>query len=112
MKGWSRAYQLMPARVRSRLRPIMMRRLEDFFVVRVHRGLLMDLDPWEWAQSQIRSHNIPEPLTIALIERLLTIGDTYMDVGAHIGFHALIARSIIGGAGKSVDGRAATLQLR
>jgi FkbM family methyltransferase len=100
MKGWSGAYQLIPASLRSRLHPIVMRRLENLFVARVHRGLLMDLDPWEWAQNQIRIHNIPEPLTIALIERLLTSGDTYIDVGAHIGFHTLIARSIVGGRGK------------
>jgi FkbM family methyltransferase len=100
MAGWTRVYQLLGPRMRSRLRPILMRHLEDFFVARVHRGILMDLDPWEWAQNQIRSHNIPEPLTIALFERLLSIGDTYIDVGAHIGFHTLIARSIIGSDGK------------
>jgi FkbM family methyltransferase len=59
----------------------------------------MDLDPWEWAQNQIR-YSIPEPLTIALLEQLLTAGDTYIDVGAHVGFHSLIARSIIGSGGK------------
>jgi FkbM family methyltransferase len=60
----------------------------------------MDLDPWEWSQNQIRREKIVEPLTISLFERLLTPGDTYGDVGSHVGFHTLIARSVVGGDGK------------
>jgi FkbM family methyltransferase len=94
-----KTYELMPSRMRSKLRSLLMRRLENFFVLRVHRGLLMDLDPWEWSQNQIRRNKTGEPLTIRLFERLLTTSDTYVDVGSHVGFHTLIARSIVGGDG-------------
>lgn len=72
------------------------------FVTRVYRELYMDLDPWEWSQNQLRLQGKAEPLTTKLYERLLTAGDTYLDVGAHVGFYTLIARSIVGEKGKVV----------
>jgi FkbM family methyltransferase len=79
-----------------------MQRLEHLFVMRSYQGLYMDLDPWEWSQNQIRRNRVAEPLTTNLYERLLVEGDTYVDVGAHVGFSTLVARSLIGEKGKVI----------
>lgn len=59
-------------------------------------NLQMELDPWEWTQNQIRREGTIEPLTTDVYRRLLTTGDVYVDVGAHVGFHTLIARHCVG----------------
>ncbi len=43
-----------------------------------------------------------EPLTVALFKRLLKSGDTCVDVGAHIGFHTMVAARIVGAQGRVV----------
>ncbi len=63
-------------------------------------GLQMHLDPWEWLQLDIRQYRATEPLTTALFQRLLRDGHTYVDVGAHVGFHTLVARKLVGSSGR------------
>jgi FkbM family methyltransferase len=62
-------------------------------------GLTIGLDPLEWAQLDLMRDGRQEPLTTALFGRLLREGDVYVDVGAHIGYHTLIARHHIGKSG-------------
>jgi FkbM family methyltransferase len=76
--------------IRSVLRPA---------VSTVHNGLRMQLDPIEWTQCELLREGALEKSTIRLYEQILRPGDTYVDVGAHVGFHALIARSFIGVTG-------------
>ena len=59
----------------------------------------MDLDPIDWNQSDLLRDGGVEPLTSALYGKLLRQGDKYVDVGAHIGFHTLVARHLIGETG-------------
>ena len=63
---------------------------------------MLDLDPMEWTQSDILRDGGIEPLTTELYRKLLKRGDTYVDVGAHIGFHTLVARSYVGETGKVI----------
>lgn len=70
-------------------------------VSRVH-GLLMQLDPQEWNQIELISGVLPEPQTLALMERLLGQGDACIDVGAHVGLHALIAARQVGATGQVI----------
>ena len=58
--------------------------------------LLMELDPQEWLQLQLFESKWLEPETLNLYERLLRPGDVFIDVGAHVGFHSLVARHLIG----------------
>lgn len=95
-----KAYHMLPPRVRSGLRPMLMAFLEDLFVTDLKCGIRMELEPWEWYQNQIRRNGNPEPRTIELFTRLLAQGDAYIDVGAHVGYHTLIARTLIGESGK------------
>jgi FkbM family methyltransferase len=65
----------------------------------VHNGLRMQLDPIEWAQCRLLQEGIIDNSTISLYEQILRPGDTYVDVGAHIGFHTLVARFLVGTTG-------------
>jgi len=65
----------------------------------VFGDLRMELDPVEWTQMQLLKRNWLEPRTIALYEKLLRPGDVFVDVGAHVGFHSLVARRSVGSDG-------------
>src|SRR5437870_1459108 len=69
---------------------------------KVARDLVMELDPLEWTQIDLLRDGCIEPRTIALYESILRPGDVYMDVGAHVGFHTLMARSVIGREGRVI----------
>src|SRR5881394_3532043 len=66
---------------------------------RVVHGLSMELNPLEWTEITLIRDGLIEPKTIALFDELLSVGDTYVDVGAHVGFHTLVARYRTGEAG-------------
>ena len=68
----------------------------------VIHGLSMQLDPLEWSQAEILSRGCLEPRTTALFGDLLRPGDTYFDIGAHVGFHTLVARHFIGDVGRVI----------
>jgi FkbM family methyltransferase len=55
----------------------------------------MDLDPWEWLQANLRVHGVVEPLTTRLYSQILRKGDVVLDIGAHVGYQALLARSLV-----------------
>jgi hypothetical protein len=61
----------------------------------------MELDPMEWTQSDLLRDGSIETLTSALYTKLLHDGDRYVDVGAHVGYHTLLARHCIGAEGSS-----------
>jgi FkbM family methyltransferase len=66
---------------------------------KVFGGLRMELDPAEWTQMQLLKRNWLEPRTLDLYAKLLRPGDVFVDVGAHVGFHSLVARRLVGPAG-------------
>jgi len=68
-------------------------------VSKIARGLLMELDLEEWLQIDLHRTGLLEPRTSALFERVLQAGDTYVDVGAHVGYHSLLARQLVGPTG-------------
>ena len=79
--------------------------IADTFVVKPTRlpdGLVMLLDPAEWAQLEIFVKGSTEPTTIGLIRKLVENGDSVVDIGAHVGHHALVAATAAGPAGKVV----------
>jgi FkbM family methyltransferase len=71
----------------------------------VHHDIRMELDPEEWLQIDLRAQGRLEPRTIALFERILRPGDSYVDVGAHVGYHSLVAARSVGEGGRifSID---------
>jgi FkbM family methyltransferase len=62
----------------------------------------MELDPIEWTQSDLLRDGSIESLTSALYGKLLHQGDRYIDIGAQIGYHTLLARRCIGPEGQVI----------
>ena len=68
----------------------------------VHHDIRMELDPEEWLQIDLRASGRLEPRTTALFERILRPGDCYVDVGAHVGYHSLVAARLVGEDGRII----------
>ena len=84
---------------KSRLEAVILRRHRHPLKTVVYGGLLMDLDLGEWTQLQLRRGKWLEPRTLARYTELLQPGDVFADVGAHVGFHSLVARQKVGAGG-------------
>jgi len=78
----------------------MFRALLKPHVSTLHHDIRMELDPEEWLQIDLRAFGHLEPKTTALFERILRPGDTCVDVGAHVGYHALLAARLVGASGR------------
>ena len=68
----------------------------------VSGGVKMHVDPLEWSQAELLQGRATEPATIQLMKEILKDGYIYVDVGAHVGYHSLIARTAIGPKGLAV----------
>ena len=78
----------------------MFRALLKPYVSTLHHDIRMELDPEEWLQIDLRAFGRLEPRTTALFERMLRPGDSFVDVGAHVGYHALLAARLVGASGR------------
>jgi FkbM family methyltransferase len=65
-------------------------------------GIIMELDPQEWHQIDLLAKGTLEPKTINRFTDLLSQGGIYIDIGAHVGYHTLVARALVGASGKVV----------
>src|SRR5205085_7512501 len=83
---------------KGRIENLMRRAFFSTRVWRVAYDLKMELNPLEWTEITLIRDGLIEPKTISLFDRLLEEGDTYVDVGAHVGFHTLVARRKVGEA--------------
>lgn len=68
----------------------------------VATGIKMELDPQEWLQIHLLTGQAHEPRTMNLIETILRPGDVHVDVGAHVGFHTLVAARCVGQGGRVI----------
>jgi FkbM family methyltransferase len=71
-------------------------------LVRNRLGLLAIQDDDAAAIAYYLSGELPEAGTIALVERLLSKGDCFVDVGANVGIYSLLAGRIVGPTGKVI----------
>jgi FkbM family methyltransferase len=62
-------------------------------------GQRIVVDPCDSVGREVLLHGCYEPETVALLSALLSEGMTYVDVGANIGHHALIAAARVGDRG-------------
>ena len=67
---------------------------------RIIHDIAMELDPEEWLQIDLRKFGRLEPRTTAAFERILKHGGICVDVGAHIGYHAMLACHLVGTNGQ------------
>lgn len=65
-------------------------------------GVRLALDYGDWLQRDLLCGRGHEPLTLALLERLLRPGDIFVDVGANIGAFSLRAAARVGASGRVV----------
>jgi FkbM family methyltransferase len=78
----------------------MFRALLQPHVSTVDHDIRMELDPEEWLQIELRASGCLEPRTTALFERILRPGNSCVDVGAHVGYHSLLAARLVGASGR------------
>src|SRR5580704_5776748 len=78
----------------------MFRALLQPHVSTVDHDIRMELDPEEWLQIKLRASGCLEPRTTALFERILRPGNSCIDVGAHVGYHSLLAARLVGASGR------------
>ncbi len=69
----------------------------------VRPGIVMQLDYGDILQRGLLLGEGHEPHTLALFERLLTPGDTFVDVGTNIGFFSLLAAQSVGSKGRVIS---------
>jgi FkbM family methyltransferase len=62
-------------------------------------GVCLEIDPTEWIQLDLLLGKEREASTLKLIRDLVSTGDHVIDVGAHIGYHAIVAALAAGSAG-------------
>ncbi len=52
--------------------------------------------------ASIARHKTYEPLVAEQIKQRLSPGDTFIDIGANVGYHAMLAASVVGKSGKII----------
>jgi FkbM family methyltransferase len=70
----------------------------------LERDIVLHLDPECFSQRLMldcfRSGRLLEPETSALVDILLQPGDTFIDIGGHIGFFSVLAAGLVGPTGR------------
>jgi FkbM family methyltransferase len=70
----------------------------------IKKPLKMVLDETQFSQKHILVHfqnnSMYEPETFMAVEHILKPGDTFIDIGTHIGFFSLVASRMVGESGK------------
>lgn len=69
-------------------------------VVRTKFGFQMKIDPKEHIDKFIYFWGVWEPNETWLMQQLLSPGDVYVDVGAHVGYHSLLGSALVGASGE------------
>jgi len=69
-------------------------------VVKVVGGAVMELDTADFLQRELYILGDYEPLVRREIEKRLKPGDTFLDIGANVGFYSLVAAKVVGSRGK------------
>jgi FkbM family methyltransferase len=59
----------------------------------------MELDPSDMIQSVVLASGSWEPSISVTLEALLSLGDTFVDVGANVGYYTLLASPLVGETG-------------
>ena len=67
--------------------------------VQVEPHVRMWLDPADYVSHQILETGSCEPTSWAALQQHLAAGDTFIDVGAHIGYYSLRAAPVVGPSG-------------
>jgi len=70
----------------------------------LEREVVLQLDPEFFSQrlmlDYFRSGQLYEPETSALVDLLLQPGDTFIDIGGHVGLYSMLAAGLVGPTGR------------
>lgn len=55
---------------------------------------------WDWLYNSGKGSGLYEAETVRALEQILKPGDTFIDVGAHVGYFSMIAAALVGPTGK------------
>ena len=70
----------------------------------LERDIVLQLDPECFSQrlmlDYFHSGRLLEPETSALVDMLLQPGDTFIDIGGHVGFYSMLAAGLVGPTGR------------
>jgi FkbM family methyltransferase len=70
----------------------------------LERNIVLQLDPECFSQRLMLDYfyagRLIEPETSALVDLLLQPGDTFIDIGGHIGFYSMLAAGLVGPTGR------------
>src|SRR5450755_115400 len=91
-----------PTRPLKRLIWSLVRRREFSFETMTSRGWRVRGNTTDWIQRQLYYFGLWEPNLSAWIERRLSTGDVFVDVGANVGYFTLLAAGVVGKTGKVV----------
>ena len=78
------------------------RSLPQVKVARTRPGLRFHAEPDDLLQAYLYLFGVWEPNITAYVARTLRPGDTFVDVGANVGYFTLLASRLLGGAGHVV----------
>jgi FkbM family methyltransferase len=70
----------------------------------LERNIVLQLDPECFSQRLMLNYfyteRLIEPETSALVDMLLQPGDTFIDIGGHVGFYSMLAAGLVGPTGR------------
>lgn len=72
------------------------------YTAHILNGMKMTGNNRDFIQSWVYFFGITEPNLARWLERALRPGDTFIDVGAHVGYHTLLASQLVGNTGRVV----------
>ncbi len=88
------------------------KRLNQPFTAQTYFGATMMCNPNDYIQRMIFNFGFWEPDISTYIQETLELGDVFVDVGANVGYHALLAAKMVGETGAVVAIEAAQQTFR
>lgn len=93
---WSRFYGLPGGSLTTLLRYVQFTRLDEPRYMQWLEGLEVLITPREQMSQAVYVSGLYEPCTSVVLRRLLHAGDTFVDVGANVGWFSLLASRWVG----------------
>jgi len=99
-KNWSRYYGITPESMIEKIRLWEYREITEAKVMPWIDGLHIKIYPGSEIHEALYLSGLYEPNTMLVLQKLLSHGDTFLDVGANIGCFSLYGARIVGSEGR------------
>lgn len=91
-------FDYMPYRAYNKV----LRLLKREYIGKTYFGALMRCNPSDLIQAYVLHFGIWEPEISHLVEQILRPGDTFVDIGANVGYDSLLGSSLVGPKGQVI----------